>query len=120
MRLRPRERVQPDVLGPLFAAYFAFAAYYVWQAWRRETPAIFTDELEFTQISRAIAHTGSPARREEAYHFTSLYPYFTAPAWWWIIWSRREKKPVTCSCRSAQSKAVSAFSSNRTGKKSTG
>ena len=82
MRLRLRERVQPDVLGPLFAAYFAFAAYYVWQAWRRETPAIFTDELEFTQISRAIAHTGSPARREEAYHFTSLYPYFTAPAWW--------------------------------------
>ena len=82
MRLRLRERIQPDVLGPLLAAYFAFAAYYVWQAWRRETPAIFTDELEFTQISRAIAHTGSPARREEAYHFTSLYPYFTAPAWW--------------------------------------
>ena len=82
MRLRLRERIQPDVLVPLFAAYFAFAAYYVWQAWRRETPAIFTDELEFTQISRAIAHTGSPARREEAFHFTSLYPYFTAPAWW--------------------------------------
>jgi hypothetical protein len=82
MRRRLRERVQPDVLVPLLAAYFAFAAYYVWQAWRRETPAIFTDELEFTQISRAIAHTGSPARREEAYHFTSLYPYFTAPAWW--------------------------------------
>jgi len=67
MRLRLRERIQPDVLIPLFAAYFAFAAYYVWQAWRRETPAIFTDELEFTQISRAIAHTGHPARREEAY-----------------------------------------------------
>ena len=82
MRLRLRARIQPDVLVPLFAAYFAFAAYYVWQAWRRETPAIFTDELEFTQISRAIAHTGSPARREEAFHFTSLYPYFTAPAWW--------------------------------------
>ena len=79
---RLRARLKPEIMVPLFAAYFAFAAYYVWQAWRRETPAIFTDELEFTQISRAIAHTGSPARREEAYHFTSLYPYFTAPAWW--------------------------------------
>jgi hypothetical protein len=71
-----------DVLLPLLAAYFAFAAFYVWQAWRRETPSIFTDELELTQISRAVAHTGHPARRGEAYHFTSLYPYFTAPAWW--------------------------------------
>jgi hypothetical protein len=79
---RVRARLRPEIMVPLLAAYFAFAAYYVWQAWRRETPAIFTDELEFTQISRAIAHTGSPARREEAYHFTSLYPYFTAPAWW--------------------------------------
>ena len=67
---------------PLLAAYFAFSAFYVWQAWRRETPSIFTDELELTQISRAIAHTGHPARREVPYHFTSLYPYFTAPAWW--------------------------------------
>jgi hypothetical protein len=66
----------------LLAAYFAFAAFYVWQAWRRETPSIFTDELELTQISRAIAHTGHPARRGETYHFTSLYPWFTAPAWW--------------------------------------
>ena len=82
MRRRLQDRLQPDVLIPLFAAYFAFAAYYVWQAWRRESPAIFTDELELSQISRAIAHTGHPARREEAYHFTSLYPYFTAPAWW--------------------------------------
>ena len=69
---RLRARLKPEIMVPLFAAYFAFAAYYVWQAWRRETPAIFTDELEFTQISRAIAHTGSPARREEAFHFTSL------------------------------------------------
>ncbi len=82
MIARLKERARPEVLIPLFAAYFAFAAYYAWQAWRRESPAIFTDELELTQISRSIAHTGSPARREVAYHFTSLYPYFTAPAWW--------------------------------------
>ena len=34
-----------------------------------------------TQISRAIADTGHPARRGEAYVFTSLVPYLTAPAW---------------------------------------
>ncbi len=82
IRARAPGWARSDVVVPLFAAYFAFAAYYVWQAWRRETPAIFTDELELTQISRAIAHTGHPARRGVPYHFTSLYPYFTAPAWW--------------------------------------
>jgi len=66
----------------LFVAFFAFSAYYVWQAWRHETPAIFTDELELTQIARAIAHSGHPARRGESYVFTSLYPFLTAPAWW--------------------------------------
>jgi hypothetical protein len=82
IRARTPGWARSDVLLPLLAAYFAFSAFYVWQAWRRETPSIFTDELELTQISRAIAHTGHPARRGEAYHFTSLYPYFTAPAWW--------------------------------------
>ena len=82
LRARAPSWARSDVLLPLFAAYFAFSAFYVWQAWRRETPAIFTDELELTQISRAIAHTGHPARRGVPYHFTSLYPYFTAPAWW--------------------------------------
>ncbi len=82
LRARAPGWARADILLPLLAAYCAFAAYYVWQAWRRETPSIFTDELELTQISRAIAHTGHPARRGEAYHFTSLYPYLTAPAWW--------------------------------------
>jgi len=75
-------RARPEVMVPLLAAYFAFAAYYVWQAWRRESPSVFADELEWTQISRAIASTGHPERRGVPYHFTSLYPYFTAPAWW--------------------------------------
>jgi len=82
IRRRTPGWARSDVLLPLLAAYFAFSAYYVWQAWRRETPAIFTDELELTQISRAIAHTGHPARRGIPYHATSIYPYFTAPAWW--------------------------------------
>ena len=79
-RGRPSSRL--DVLIPLFFAYCVLAALYVWQAWRRETPTIFTDELELTQISRAIADTGEPARRGVAYGFTSLVPWLTAPAWW--------------------------------------
>ena len=67
---------------PLLIAYFALSMLYAWQAWRRETPTIFTDELEMTQISRAIATTGHPARREQAYVFTTIVPYLTAPAWW--------------------------------------
>ena len=59
---RPRrrwdDRLALDVLVPLLVAYFALSVLYAWQAWRRETPTIFTDELETTQISRAIAATG--------------------------------------------------------------
>jgi hypothetical protein len=81
-RRRWDERLSLDALVPLLAAYFALCVLYAWQAWRRETPTIFTDELEITQISRAIAATGHPARREQAYMFTSIVPYLTAPAWW--------------------------------------
>jgi hypothetical protein len=82
VRARAPGWARSDALLPLLVAFFAFAAYYVWQAWRHETPAIFTDELELTQIARAIAHSGHPARRGESYVFTSLYPFVTAPAWW--------------------------------------
>ena len=79
---RPRtERLALDVVVPLLAAYLVLSVLYAWQAWRRETPTIFTDELEMTQISRAISATGHPARREQPYVFTSLVPYLTAPAW---------------------------------------
>ena len=43
-------------------AYLVLAALYAWQASQHETPTIFTDELEFTQISRSIAETGTAAR----------------------------------------------------------
>ncbi len=79
---RARGRSRLDTLIPLLFAYCALAALYAWQAWRRETPTIFTDELELTQISRAIAETGEPARRGVGYGFTSLVPWLTAPAWW--------------------------------------
>ena len=75
-----RERFEG--LLPLVGAYLLLATVYAWQAWRRETPTIFTDELELTQISRAIADTGEPARRGDAYGFSSLVPWLTAPFWW--------------------------------------
>jgi hypothetical protein len=56
---------------------------YFVEAWLRKTPWVFTDELEWTQISRSIAATGHAARRGEAVNFKSLYPYVLAP-WWWI------------------------------------
>jgi hypothetical protein len=75
-------RVRVERLIPLVGAYLLLATFYAWQAWRRETPTIFTDELETTQISRAIADTGHAMRRGEPYGFTSLVPYLTAPFWW--------------------------------------
>ena len=48
---------------PLLAAYLLLVALYVWQAWRRETPTLFSDEIEFTQLSRSIAETGKAALR---------------------------------------------------------
>ena len=75
-------RARVERLIPLVGAYLLLATFYAWQAWRRETPTIFTDELETTQISRAIADTGHAMRRGEPYGFTSLVPYLTAPFWW--------------------------------------
>jgi hypothetical protein len=67
---------------PLLVVYFALAALYSWQASRRPVPTIFTDELELTQLSRAIADTGEPARRGDPYGFATLVAYFLAPVWW--------------------------------------
>jgi len=48
----------------------------------RKSPTIFTDELEWTQISRSIADEGHPARRGAAISFKTLYVYLLAPVWW--------------------------------------
>lgn len=66
---------------PLLAGVLAIGVLYAWLAWEHKAPWLFTDELEMTQISRAIAETGQPARRGVPYQFTSLVPFFTAPAW---------------------------------------
>ncbi len=75
-------RARVEGLLPLVGAYLLLATLYSWQAWWRETPTIFSDELELTQISRAIADTGQPARRGDPYGFSSLVPWLTAPFWW--------------------------------------
>ena len=67
-------RARVEGVLPLVGAYLLLATLYSWQAWRRETPTIFSDELELTQISRAIADTGEPGRRGEPYGFSSLVP----------------------------------------------
>lgn len=69
-------------LVPLVAIFGAVAAVAVWQAIERQSPTIFSDELELTQISRAIADHGAPERRTVAYEFTTLVPWLTAPFWW--------------------------------------
>lgn len=53
-----------------------------WEAAMRRSPTIFTDELEWTQLSRAIAATGHAARRGHAFDYKSLYAYVIAPGWW--------------------------------------
>ncbi len=74
-------RVQGAI--PLLVLYFGLAALYSWQASRHPVPTIFTDELELTQLSRAIGETGSPARRGEAYGgLATLVAYVLAPVWW--------------------------------------
>lgn len=67
---------------PLASIYLWLCIVYGVEAWKRATPWLFTDELEMTQISRAYAATGHPARRGAPYSFHSLYPVLTAPVWW--------------------------------------
>jgi hypothetical protein len=81
---RPRLTVADRLLAavPLASIYLWLSIVYCVEAWKRTTPWLFTDELEMTQISRAIASTGHAARRGEPYKFRSLYTYMIAPLWW--------------------------------------
>jgi hypothetical protein len=84
-RARPaRDRTLADrFLGvvPLLAIFFWLCVIYAWQAWRHGSPWLFGDELELSQLSRAIAATGHAARRGQPHPFDSLYTYLIAPAW---------------------------------------
>jgi len=82
-RSRPSRTIADRLLAavPLVSIYLWLCIVYAFEAWRRVTPWLFTDELETTQIARAIAATGHPARRGVPYHHHSLYPYLLAPVW---------------------------------------
>ena len=67
---------------PVAVAALILLAILFWEASARKSPTIFTDELEWAQISRAIAHTGHGARRGTPVPFKSLYAYLIAPGWW--------------------------------------
>ena len=80
---RTAERITPSVVKLVLAfAYLCLSALYAWQASNRVSPTIFSDEAEFSQISRGIAENGIPSRRGEPSGFETLYTYLVAPAWW--------------------------------------
>jgi hypothetical protein len=70
------------VFVPVAFAAIALLTLYFVEAWLRKTPWVFTDELEWSQISRAISSTGHPARRGAHVNFKSIYAYLIAPVWW--------------------------------------
>ncbi len=67
---------------PIVGIWLALSMLYVWQASRHGTPWLFSDEIEYTEIARAISETGTPARRGVEYWGAGLYPWLTAPFWW--------------------------------------
>jgi hypothetical protein len=66
---------------PLLSVFLWLCMLYAWQARNHATPWLFTDELELSQLSRAIAATGHAARRGQPHSFDTLYAYLIAPAW---------------------------------------
>jgi hypothetical protein len=66
---------------PVVGVALALLTFYGVQAWLRKTPWVFSDELEWTQISRAIEETGHSARRGDPIFFKTLYVYLLAPFW---------------------------------------
>jgi hypothetical protein len=67
---------------PAAALTVAAAVVYVWQSTRHGSPWLFSDEIEYTELSRAVADTGEPARRGVVDWDAGLYPFVIAPFWW--------------------------------------
>jgi hypothetical protein len=83
-RTAPADRTLADRLlagVPLLSVFLWLCIVYAIEAWAHGTPWLFGDELELTQLSRAIADTGHAARRGEPHAFNTLWTYVTAPAW---------------------------------------
>src|SRR6266511_4182122 len=66
---------------PLLSIFLWLCIVYAVEAWAHATPWLFGDELELSQLSRAIAATGHAARRGEPHSFDTLWTYVMAPAW---------------------------------------
>src|SRR2546426_2386492 len=84
VRQAPADRSLADRLlaaAPLLRIFLWLCIVYAVEAWAHGTPWLFGDELELTQLSRAIADTGHAARRGEPHSFNSLWTYLMAPAW---------------------------------------
>ena len=80
----PTERTFVDRLlaaTPLLSIFLWLCIVYAVEAWAHSTPWLFGDELELSQLSRAIAATGHAARRGEPHSFDTLWTYVMAPAW---------------------------------------
>lgn len=67
---------------PALVAALILLAMLLWEASALKTPVIFGDELEWSMISRSIAHTGHGARLGVPTGFRSFFAYLVAPAWW--------------------------------------
>ena len=80
-RVDRRRRLRPESACLLLYAVTAGLA--LWQASNHPTPTIFTDELEMTQLARAIAETGHATLRGQPIHgLAPLVAYLSAPFWW--------------------------------------
>ena len=80
----PADRTLTDRLlaaVPLLSIFLWLCIVYAVEAWAHGTPWLFGDELELTQLSRAIAATGHAARRGEPHSFDTVWTYLMAPAW---------------------------------------
>ena len=67
---------------PLIVGYVVLLTLYAWQTTKHSTPWLFTDELQWGELSRSIARTGHPELRLHSVSFESLYAYLLAPVWW--------------------------------------
>ena len=83
----PRTARASTLVDRLFAAIpvavvvLVVLVFYAVEAWSRKTPWLFTDELEWSQISRAIEATGHGARRGQPIYFKSLFAVVISPFW---------------------------------------
>ncbi|HEV2592434.1 MAG TPA: hypothetical protein VGU02_11130, partial [Gaiellaceae bacterium] len=69
-------------LVPVLVGALVLLAMLLWEASALKSPTIFGDELEWSMISRSIAHTGHGARLGVPTGFRSFFAYLIAPAWW--------------------------------------